>query len=72
MLIEKLLMNYNTDVRPVENASQVLEVTVGVQPYRLLRVVRLAYFCYFQMHFLQSVNRTIYAKEYLSAFTYEP
>ena len=51
MLIEKLLMNYNTDVRPVENASQVLEVTVGVQPYRLLRVVRLAYFCYFQMHF---------------------
>ena len=41
MLIENLLMDYNTDVRPVENVSQVLEVTVGVQPYRLLRVVRL-------------------------------
>lgn len=41
MLIDNLLMDYNTDVRPVENVSQVLEVTVGVQPYRLLRVVRL-------------------------------
>ncbi|KAJ7375679.1 Neuronal acetylcholine receptor subunit alpha-7 [Desmophyllum pertusum] len=40
MLIEKLLKNYNTDVRPVENTSQVLEVSLGLQPYRLLRVVR--------------------------------
>lgn len=33
-------MTYNTDVRPVKNVSQVLEVTVGLQPYRLLRMVR--------------------------------
>ena len=39
MLIDKLLKNYNTDVRPVENKSQVLEVALGLQPYRLLRVV---------------------------------
>jgi len=39
MLIDKLLKNYNADVRPVENKSQVLEVTLGLQPYRLLRVV---------------------------------
>lgn len=38
-LIDKLLENYNADVRPVENKSQVLEVTLGLQPYRLLRVV---------------------------------
>ncbi|XP_015769978.1 PREDICTED: acetylcholine receptor subunit alpha-like [Acropora digitifera] len=37
-LIEDLLMNYNNEVRPVENRSQVLIVTVGVQPYRLLRM----------------------------------
>ena len=39
MLIDKLLKNYNTDVRPVENKSQVLELALGLQPYRLLRVV---------------------------------
>jgi len=38
-LIDNLLKNYNTDVRPVENKSQVLEVALGLQPYRLLRVV---------------------------------
>ena len=38
-LIDKLLKNYDIDVRPVENQSQVLEVALGLQPYRLLRVV---------------------------------
>ena len=38
-LIDELLKDYNTDVRPVENTSQVLEVTVALQPYRLLRMV---------------------------------
>ena len=38
-LIDELLKDYNTDVRPVEKSSQVLEVTVALQPYRLLRMV---------------------------------
>lgn len=38
LLVENLLKDYNTDVRPVENTSQVLEISLGLQPYRLLRV----------------------------------
>ncbi|XP_068762475.1 neuronal acetylcholine receptor subunit alpha-9-like [Montipora capricornis] len=38
MLIDDLLANYTTDVRPVENSSHVMIVSIGVQPYRLLRM----------------------------------
>ena len=57
-LMDKLLMNYNTDVRPVENTSQVLEVTVALQPYRLLRVVRVACVFHFESIRSNTVNAT--------------
>ena len=44
LLVENLLKDYNTDVRPVENTSQVLEISLGLQPYRLLRVVSAKFF----------------------------
>ena len=51
-LIDKLLKNYDIDVRPVENQSQVLEVALGLQPYRLLRVVgRIAFVILFFFYF---------------------
>ena len=52
MLIDKLLKNYDIDVRPVENQSQVLEVALGLQPYRLLRVVGESAFVILYLFFL--------------------